>query len=612
MTESHSKTFDAIVVGGGHNGLTAAAYLARAGLSTLVLERREIVGGACVTEEIAPGCRASTTSYIASMLRPEVIRDLSLARHGLRMVPCDPALLVPFPDGTVGALVVRPRAHGPRAFEAFPRGRADVRPGGRRAQEAGALPAAVLPGAAAGRAHPRSRADCSRLLRVGQRFRGISGDEIGRMISFLTGSLGDFLDRNYESEKVKTLFLANNVYGKHGGPYQPGTALGLLFHLLSRRRARAPGLLRTRHGRHGRDHPGDGGRGTEARSGDPHLRSGGADRRARRARARRGAGGRHAISRRASCCPTPIRSVRSSRWSTRPSCPTSSCTRSAASRWTARAPRSTWCSTRSLAFTGMPARAHDLAAHVLHPGSLARVRRALLRPCASGRDPGGALGRLRGLVECRRLARAGGPPRHDLLRAVRSLSSAGGQLGREARDCSATAWSGRSASTRPTSRTRCRAPGADAARSRARLRPDRGQHLSRGPAPRAAVSSCGRCRAGRGTGLRSMASISAAPARIPGGGVTGAPGHNAAHQVLRDWKKRATEEPRERPARPYCGLRDPRRRRNGRVHRVPPRHAKGRPDPRRGQGRRRRGRQRPLLGAGPHALQLPAWKSTSR
>ena len=94
------SAYDAVVVGAGHNGLTAAAYLARAGLATLVLERRPLVGGACVTEEIAPGCRASTTSYIASMLRPEVIRDLDLPRHGLRMVPCDPALFVPFPDGT--------------------------------------------------------------------------------------------------------------------------------------------------------------------------------------------------------------------------------------------------------------------------------------------------------------------------------------------------------------------------------------------------------------------------------------------------------------------------------------------------------------------------------
>ena len=69
-------------------------------------------------------------------------------------------------------------------------------------------------------------------LRVGRRVRGISGDEIAAMITFLTGSLGEFLDRHYESEKVKTLILANSVYGKHGGPYQPGTAIGLLFHLL--------------------------------------------------------------------------------------------------------------------------------------------------------------------------------------------------------------------------------------------------------------------------------------------------------------------------------------------------------------------------------------------
>src|SRR5437879_6615782 len=104
MTLGHFQTnsvYDAVVIGAGHNGLTAAAYLARAGLKTLAVERRAIVGGCCVTEEIAPGCRASTTSYIASMLRPEVITELRLADHGLRMVPCDPAIQVPFPDGQV-------------------------------------------------------------------------------------------------------------------------------------------------------------------------------------------------------------------------------------------------------------------------------------------------------------------------------------------------------------------------------------------------------------------------------------------------------------------------------------------------------------------------------
>src|ERR1700756_1416484 len=117
MSAGTTKVFDAIVLGGGHNGLTAAAYLAREGLSTLVLERRKIIGGCCVTEEIAPGCRISTTSYIASMLRPEVISDLRLGEHGLRMVPCDPAIQVAFPD----ARVVPWWANRERAVEEFRR-----------------------------------------------------------------------------------------------------------------------------------------------------------------------------------------------------------------------------------------------------------------------------------------------------------------------------------------------------------------------------------------------------------------------------------------------------------------------------------------------------------
>src|ERR1700739_2198377 len=102
LTGTQARTkWDVVVVGAGHNGLTAGAMLSRAGLATLVVERRDVIGGCCVTEEIAPGCRASTTSYIASMLRPEVIRDLKLAEFGLRMVPCDPAIQVAFPDGRV-------------------------------------------------------------------------------------------------------------------------------------------------------------------------------------------------------------------------------------------------------------------------------------------------------------------------------------------------------------------------------------------------------------------------------------------------------------------------------------------------------------------------------
>ena len=232
MPSNSSKIYDAVVVGAGHNGLTAAAYLARAGLTTLVLERRDIVGGCCVTEEIAPGCRVSTTSYIASMLRPEVISDLRLREYGLRMVPCDPAIQVPFPDGHV----VPWWADRERAKEEFKKisvkdAETFVQVDDRLKKLARYLqPFFMEPPP---EIDTRSMRGWTDLFRVGSKFRGISSDEISQLISFLTGSLGEFLDHNYESEKMKTMFLANNVYGKHGGPYQPGTAIGLLFHLLS-------------------------------------------------------------------------------------------------------------------------------------------------------------------------------------------------------------------------------------------------------------------------------------------------------------------------------------------------------------------------------------------
>ncbi len=232
MPPSSSTIYDAVVVGGGHNGLTAAAYLARAGLSTLVLERRDIVGGCCVTEEIAPGCRVSTTSYIASMLRPEVISDLNLGQHGLRMVPCDPAIQVPFPDGHVvpwwadrGRAKAEFKKISARDAETFVRVDEQLKKLARYLQPFFMEPPPEI--------DTRSVRGWSDLFRVGTKFRGISSDEVSQLISFLTGSLGEFLDHNYETEKMKTMFLANNVYGKHGGPYQPGTAIGLLFHLLS-------------------------------------------------------------------------------------------------------------------------------------------------------------------------------------------------------------------------------------------------------------------------------------------------------------------------------------------------------------------------------------------
>ncbi|MGC2195550.1 MAG: NAD(P)/FAD-dependent oxidoreductase [Terriglobales bacterium] len=232
MASAANQVYDAIVVGGGHNGLTAAAYLALAGLKTVVLERRDIVGGCCVTEEIAPGCRASTTSYIASMLRPEVISDLKLAEHGLRMVPCDPAIQVAFPGGRVVSwwadrerAVSEFRKHSAKDAETFVRVDDQLKKLARYLQPFFLEPPPEI--------DTKSMSGWSDLFRVGKRFRNISSIEIAQLVSFLTGSLGEFLDRNYESDTIKTMFLANNVYGKHGGPYQPGTAIGLLFHLLS-------------------------------------------------------------------------------------------------------------------------------------------------------------------------------------------------------------------------------------------------------------------------------------------------------------------------------------------------------------------------------------------
>ena len=93
-----TQSFDAIIIGAGHNGLVTAAYLAKAGWSVLVLEKREVLGGCCNTEEVWPGFKVSTAAYVNSLLRPEIIRDLELKKHGFEMLPRNPASFTPFPD----------------------------------------------------------------------------------------------------------------------------------------------------------------------------------------------------------------------------------------------------------------------------------------------------------------------------------------------------------------------------------------------------------------------------------------------------------------------------------------------------------------------------------
>ena len=198
-----------------------------------MLERREIVGGACVTEEIAPGCRASTTSYIASMLRPEVIRDLRLERHGLRMVPCEPGLQAAFEDGTV----VPWWSDHDRAVKEFASSisEADAASFDRVHRRLHALARYLQPFflEEPPNLYARGWAKVREGSRAWRRFRKISGDELADLVRFTTGSLGEFVERHFETDRMRRMYLANNVYGMHAPPYMPGTAIGLLFHLLS-------------------------------------------------------------------------------------------------------------------------------------------------------------------------------------------------------------------------------------------------------------------------------------------------------------------------------------------------------------------------------------------
>jgi len=226
----------AIVIGAGHNGLVTAFYLARAGLETRVFERRHVVGGCAVTEEIdpvaAPGCRVSTASYMASMLRPEVIRDMELGRHGLQMIAANPGLQAAFEDGSVLPWwhdAARTRAeisrYSRRDAETFFDLDTKLKALARYLQPFFLEPPPNV--------EARGLAGWLEALRVGMRFRGLDGRQIQELLVLLTGSLEQLLDRYFESDAVKRLILANNLYGKHGGPRDPGSAMGLLFHLLS-------------------------------------------------------------------------------------------------------------------------------------------------------------------------------------------------------------------------------------------------------------------------------------------------------------------------------------------------------------------------------------------
>ena len=222
--------YDVIVIGAGHNGLTTAAYLARAGRKVLVLERRHVLGGAAVTEEVFKGFKFSVCSYVVSLLRPEIIRELDLPRHGLEILPLD-GTFTPMPNGDylwrvndhgkTRREIARHSAVDAEAYDEYGRGMVEM---GRFVKPIlSMLPPDPLS------LHPR---DLRKLLFLVQRFRALSRQDQYDLVQLMTMSAVDFLDRWFETDVLKATMSASGIIGTFLGVRSPGTAYVLLHHYM--------------------------------------------------------------------------------------------------------------------------------------------------------------------------------------------------------------------------------------------------------------------------------------------------------------------------------------------------------------------------------------------
>ncbi len=222
--------YDAIVIGGGHNGLVSAAYLARAGRKVIVLERRHVLGGAAVSEMIYPGFTYSVASYVVSLLRPEIIRELGLARHGLEILPLD-GTFTPMPDGDY---LWRVNDHAKTRREIARHSRVDAEAYeeyGKAMVDMGRFVKPIL-----GMAPPDplalTRQGLTDLLFLGRRFKALSDADKYNQVQLMTMSAVDFLDQWFETDVLKATMAASGIIGTFLGVRSPGTAYVLLHHYM--------------------------------------------------------------------------------------------------------------------------------------------------------------------------------------------------------------------------------------------------------------------------------------------------------------------------------------------------------------------------------------------
>lgn len=224
------QRYDAIIIGGGHNGLVTAAYLGKAGKKVLVLERRDVLGGCAVTEEIWPGYKVSTAAYVNSLFRPEIIRDLELKKHGFQMLPRSPSSFSPFPDGRY--LMMGPdKEMTHREVAKFSAKDADNLP----KYEEMLMRVADFLEPQLTEIPPDPFSGLGNLLKLGKiglNFRKLGRHIATEAIEILTGAATPILDRWFESPELKATLATDAVIGAFAPPSHPGTAYVLFHHVM--------------------------------------------------------------------------------------------------------------------------------------------------------------------------------------------------------------------------------------------------------------------------------------------------------------------------------------------------------------------------------------------